>query len=108
MYDNTIIPYTIAIDFDGTLAITDYPTIIQPKLDTIHRALKAREEGATLVLWTCRDGKDLDAAVEFCSKHGLVFDYVNENVPTRSEYFHGNSRKISADEYWDDKAVKIY
>lgn len=36
---------------------------------------------------------------------GLFFDEVNANLSERIEEYGEESRKISADEYWDDKAV---
>ena len=41
------------------------------------------------------------------SARGLYFDAVNANLPERIAYFGGDCRKISADEYWDDRAVVV-
>lgn len=60
-----------------------------------------------MILWTCRNGDLLTSAVEWCREHGLIFDAVNENLPERLEYYGSESRKISADEYWDDCAVHM-
>ena len=38
--------------------------------------------------------------------HGECHE-VNENLQERNEMFGANSRKISADEYWDDRAVVV-
>ena len=56
-------------------------------------------------MWTCRCGKDLEDAVEWCKTQGLVFDLINENVPENVEKFGNDSRKIFAHEYIDDKAT---
>ena len=37
----------------------------------------------------------------------MIFDAINENLPERLEYYGCESRKISADEYWDDRAVHM-
>lgn len=58
-----------------------------------------------MILWTCRNGKDLEVAVEFCEGVGLKFDTVNENLPELIEAYGGDTRKINADIYFDDKAV---
>ena len=43
-------------------------------------------------------------AIIMCSNYGLKFDAVNQNMPEVIERFGGDSRKIYADEYIDDKA----
>lgn len=58
---------------------------------------------AKLILWTCRDGEKLTKAVEWCKLRGLEFDAVNQNLPEVIEQYGGDTRKISADEYIDDK-----
>ena len=97
----------IAVDFDGTLCQSRWPGIGPPICSTI-RALKRRQdEGARLILWTCREGRLLDEAVRWCRQQGLQFDAINDNVPERIRQYGSNPRKVSADEYWDDKAVPI-
>ncbi|WP_246597344.1 hypothetical protein [Faecalicatena faecalis] len=93
-----------AVDFDGTLAETKFPEIIKPNWSMFFTCKMIKARGDILILWTCRCGEDLTAAVEFCKKHGLEFDYINENVPENVEKFGNDSRKIFAHEYIDDKA----
>lgn len=95
----------IAVDFDGTLCESAWPEIGAPKRHWIDRALKERKCGSKLILWTCREGSMLDKAVEWCKQFGLEFDAVNENLPEQNALYGNDSRKIGADEYWDDKAV---
>lgn len=95
----------IAVDFDGTLAVTKFPEIIKPIPKMVRHCRKLREGGAILILWTCRCGKDLEEAVEWCRWQGLEFDYVNENVQENIGHFGNDCRKIFAHEYIDDKAV---
>lgn len=64
--------------------------------------------GARLILWTCRSGRLLQDAVEWCSERGIVFDAVNENLPDIIEYFGGDTRKVYAHEYIDDKNCKLF
>ena len=66
-----------------------------------------RKLGVLLVLWSCREEDDLADAVEWCRERGVEFDAANENCPCVIEYFEWNTRKIHADEYWDDRAVSI-
>lgn len=91
----------IAVDFDGTLAFTEYPKILCPIMRVINYCKKRQEQGDTLILNTCRHGKHLAEAVAFCKKFGLTFDYVNDNPPERTEQY-GYCRKIYADIYIDD------
>lgn len=93
-----------AVDFDGTLAETKFPEIVKPYFTMFMTCKEIKRRGGILILWTCRCGKDLDDAVEFCRKHGLEFDYINENVPENVEKFGNDSRKIFAHEYIDDKS----
>lgn len=93
-----------AVDFDGTLAKTRFPEIISPNIAIFMFCKQLKRNGAILILWTCRCGKDLDDAVEYCKKYGLEFDYINENVPENVEKWGNDSRKIFAHEYIDDKS----
>ena len=94
-----------AVDFDGTLSFGRFPGVGDPN-DNLFRFLKAEQErGARLILNTCRTGDDLAVAVEYCRDHGLEFEFVNENLPELIELYGGDTRKINADFYIDDKAV---
>ena len=94
----------IAVDFDGTLAVTQFPTIIEPKWNEIAICKALKKQGCILILWTCRCGDLLEEAVAWCRMFGLEFDAVNENVAQTLEQYGTESRKISADVYIDDKA----
>lgn len=94
----------IAVDFDGTLAETKFPEIVAPKLRMIQFVKHLQQQGCILILWTCRCGKDLEAALKFCEEYSLKFDYINENVPENVEKWGNDSRKIFAHEYIDDKS----
>lgn len=100
-----ILPPIIAVDFDGCLCHNEWPEIGAPNFSAINELIKRRRNGAKVVLWTCRTGEALMDAVNFCRDYGLRFDAVNENLPEVVAEFGGNTRKIFAHEYWDDKAV---
>lgn len=90
----------IAIDYDGTIINSDaYPNkgIIRPDAVKVIKWLKSK--GATLILWTCREGRALDNAKELLEENELEFDSFNENA---DNYY--KSRKIVADIYIDDMA----
>lgn len=93
----------IAVDFDGTLAITEYPEIVKPIESVIEFVKAEKEKGNIIILNTCRHDTALEQAIEWCKVQGIEFDYVNENVPELIEKY-GDCRKIAADLYIDDKA----
>jgi len=95
----------IAVDFDGTLCENKFPSIGRPNWKVINELLAEQQAGSKIILWTCRAGEDLKNALEWCKNHNIEFDAVNENMPDIIEAFAVNSRKIYADEYWDDRAV---
>lgn len=96
----------IAVDFDGTLAKTRFPEILAPIPEMIEYCRQLQENGAVLILYTCRKGKDLSDAVEWSRRQGIVFDYVNENTAENIANYGGeDTRKIFAHEYIDDRAV---
>lgn len=100
-------PRIIAVDFDGCLCRNDWPNIGLANLDVIEELKEIQKRGNWLILWTCRRGEALEEAVAWCAKHQLYFDAVNENMPSIIRDFGADTRKIYADEYWDDKAIRI-
>lgn len=98
----------IAVDFDGTIVENKYPEIGKPIESTIKRLRTHKANGDKLILWTCRVGKQLLEAVDFCRWDlGIEFDAVNDNLLESQLKYGDNPRKIFADEYWDDRAVQI-
>ena len=98
-------PKIIAVDFDGTLCVNKFPEIGDPILSVIARVKAEQEKGSRLILWTCRINERLTAAIEWCAEQGIHFEAVNENLPDIVKAFCGDTRKIFANEYWDDRAV---
>jgi hydroxymethylpyrimidine pyrophosphatase-like HAD family hydrolase len=102
----------ICVDFDGCLADDPNPDmrsaeIGEPIWETINAVKSERAAGSKIILWTCRVGDELDAAVKWCAEHDIYFDVVNGNLPEYIERFGGDTRKPYATEYWDDKAVRM-
>lgn len=93
----------IAVDFDGTLCKNKWPEIGAPNKELIDYLKEQKEAGAKLILWTCRVGAILENAVKWSAEQGLIFDAVNENLPEVLEWMGGDSRKIFANEYIDDR-----
>ena len=98
----------IAVDFDGTLCENKYPEIGEPNMELIDYLMKRQINGDKIILWTCRNKEQTQAAVDWCSNKGLEFDAVNENLPEIIEEFGGDSRKIFANVYIDDRNVSLY
>ena len=95
----------IAVDFDGTLCTRKYPGIGEPNTELISQLAEEQKNGTAVILFTCRKGKLLNEAVKWCRDKGLVFDEVNKNLKERIRAYKGDSRKISADVYVDDRAA---
>ncbi|OIP81192.1 MAG: hypothetical protein AUK44_10545 [Porphyromonadaceae bacterium CG2_30_38_12] len=94
---------TIAVDFDGTIVTHEYPRIgkeIPFATDTLIRIQKDFE--ACLILWTVREGKELDEAIQFCLSKGLEFFAVNKNYP-EEKVDDKQPRKLKADIFIDDR-----
>lgn len=94
-----------AVDFDGTLCESIWPEIGKPNMRLIEQLIRDRKSGIKLILWTCREGERLREAVEWCKRHGLEFDAVNENIPKIIALHGNNSRKVWATMYIDDLAA---
>ena len=95
----------IAVDFDGTLSLERYPNVGKPYKELFETLINEKRRGSRIILHTCRTGQVLEDAVNFCKEHGLEFDAINENLPENIEYYGGDTRKINADVYIDDKAM---
>ncbi|HAN18489.1 MAG: hydrolase [Bacteroidetes bacterium GWC2_33_15] len=94
----------IAVDFDGTIVDHEYPQIGKPKLFAFETLKALQKRGDLLILWTFRNGKELDEAIGFCKKNGIEFYAVNKSYP--EEIFDNSiSRKIDADIYIDDRNI---
>ncbi len=94
----------IAIDFDGTIVEDAYPKIGKEMIFAFDTIKRLQADGHRLILWTYRNGRKLNEAVEFCKENGIEFYAVNKNYP--EEEFDGKiSRKIHADLFIDDRNI---
>jgi len=91
----------IAVDFDQTLSYGEYPACGKPNMRLIKYIKELQANGDKIILWTCREGEALEAAVEWCANYGLYFDAVNDNLPEIISRFGINCRKIYYDHYLD-------
>lgn len=98
----------LAVDFDGTLSFGKWPEVGPGNIGLIDFLKKRKSIGDKMILWTCREGEDLQRAVDWCIDNGLEFDAVNDNLPEVVEMYGSNSRKVSCDLYIDDRAISGY
>ena len=90
----------IAVDFDGTIVEHQYPAIGREKPFAIDTLKKLVKEHHRLILWTVREGKLLQEAIDFCKERGLEFYAVNRNYP---EEKHPTERKLRVEMWIDDR-----
>lgn len=93
----------IACDFDGVLHGGEYPSIGMERRGAIATLCGAKRMGCYIILNTCREGKLLLDAINWCLDHGVPIDRINDNAPKNTALYGGNSRKIFADLYIDDR-----
>lgn len=93
----------IAVDFDGTIVEHKYPHIGKEIPFAIETLKRLKEERHTLILWTVREDKLLDEAINFCKERGLEFYAVNSNYPEEQKTHDHFSRKLKADLFIDDR-----
>ena len=98
-------PFTLAIDFDGTIADEAFPGIGRIKPGAKEFINKLYEEGNNILINTCRSGSFEGDVENFLRRHGVKYHYINSNLPKSIEYFGQDCRKLSADIYIDDKCL---
>lgn len=104
------LPKIIAVDFDGVIVSDEFPEIGKPNFKFIRILRAMQHKGVKLILWTsrsnsCEMGTLLTDAVEACKRWKLEFDAINENIPEAKKLTGGDSRKVYADIYLDDRSV---
>lgn len=97
---------TIAVDFDGTIVEHKYPEIgreIPFAIDTLKMLIKDHHR---VILWSVREGKLLEDAVNWCKERGIEFYAVNRDYPEEStENNQHFSRKLKVDVWIDDRNI---
>ena len=97
---------TIAVDFDGTIVEHCYPEIGEEKpfaIETLKMLIRDRHQ---LILWTVREGRLLDEAIQWCRDRGVEFWAVNRDFPEEDiEHNEHFSRKLKVDLFIDDRNV---
>ena len=95
---------TIAVDFDGTIVEHRYPEIgpeVPFATETLKMLIRDRHK---VILWTTREDKLLEDAVEWCRQRGVEFYAVNKDYPEETtENNQHFSRKLKVDIFIDDR-----
>ena len=96
---------TIAVDFDGTIVEHEYPKIGKPIPFALEVLRKLQNEAHfNLILWTLREGRLLQEAIDYCEQNGVHFYACNKNYPEEDEQDR-TPRKIGADIFIDDRNI---
>ena len=69
----------MCVDFDGTIVEHAYPAVGPPVPGAIATMKALQRAGIKLILWTMRDGKELNDAVEYLQQAGIELWAVNRN-----------------------------
>lgn len=94
----------IAIDFDATIVEHEYPEIGKQIRFAFATIKELEKKGHRLILWTYREGKLLDEAVNYCKENGISFYAINANFPGETTE-NQHSRKINANIFIDDRNI---
>ena len=96
----------IAVDFDGTIVEHRYPEIgkeLPFATETLRMLIKERHK---LILWSVREGRLLEDAVNWCRERGVEFYAINKDFPEENVELNKHfSRKLKADLFIDDRNI---
>lgn len=93
----------IAVDFDGTIVEHEYPKIGKPIPFALETLKHLQQDGHTLLMWTVREGRLLQEAIDYVEKRGVSFFAYNKNYPEEDR--NTAPRKLNADIFIDDRNI---
>lgn len=93
----------IAVDFDGTIVEHRYPQIGKEMPFAVDTLKMLQRDGHWLILWSVREGKLLEEAIEWCKARGLEFYAVNSDYPEDDCPKGNHARKLNAELFIDDR-----
>lgn len=98
---SSLLPTTIAVDFDGTCVTHAYPDIGRDigAQRVLRRYVAA---GGQLILWTMRSGEKLQAAIDWFAVNDIPL-YAHQRHPGQHRWT--SSPKCCASAYIDDAAI---
>lgn len=95
--------YAVAVDFDNTITTNStYYHTGNINAEAVDYIRKIKSLGCVIVLWTTREGDDLDEAIKMVEDNNIPIDFYNE-YPYREP-----SRKVNVDFYIDDRSYPGY
>lgn len=96
----------IAVDFDGTIVTHEYPNIGEElpfATETLRMLIRDHHR---VILWSVREGKLLQEAIDWCRERGVEFYAVNRDYPEEEKEKNNHySRKLKADYFIDDRGI---
>lgn len=100
----------LAIDYDGTIADTNYPTILGRIKGAKKYINKLYNDGWYIIVWTCRCDDNtttfpMSMAKDWLYANEIPYHKMNEHHPALVLTYNNDSRKIAADFYIDDKSI---
>ena len=101
-------PIILAIDFDNTISLTNWPNITRLRHGAKYFINKLYSKGYYIIIWTCRHEEYEAAAYSYLENKGVKFHSINSQHPQLIEAFQNDTRKISADIYIDDKGLWLF
>lgn len=93
----------IAVDFDGTIVESNFPTIVAPMSGALDALSMLADDGHFIIIWTCRTGQHLLDAINWLLEHNVKFNRVNDHNPENVALYGDAGNKVYAHVYVDDK-----
>lgn len=94
----------VAVDFDNTIAYTNWPEIIEEVPGAIVALNRLQQQGHIVVLWTCREDRYLRHCLDWLEERNFTPDFVNSNTTENLQEWEFDCRKVGADVYIDDRS----
>lgn len=97
---------TLSVDFDGLITIgsRNFPECGRLRPEAKETINKWHRQGHYIIINTCRNPVTVLQCAEFLALNEIHFDTINENNPDVVAYWGTDTRKISADLYFDDRS----
>ena len=93
----------IAVDFDGTIARSNFPVILGEMPYAGESLRKLHEQGHYIIIWTCRTGENLLSAINWLLERKIPFNRINDHNPENLAKYGDAGNKVYAHCYVDDK-----
>lgn len=98
----------IAVDFDGTIARSNFPVILGEMPYAGESLRKLHEQGHYIIIWTCRTGENLLSAINWLLERKIPFNRINDHNPENLAKYGDAGNKVYAHCYVDDKTCSAF